>query len=47
VRQVTWSPERFLIVEALLDELRQRSSRVPVEQDALPGRDEGDGVIRS
>jgi len=43
VRQVTWTPERFLIVDALLDDLRQRSSRVPIEQVALPGMDEGDG----
>ena len=34
VRQVTWTPERFLIVDALLDDLRQRSSRVPIEQVA-------------
>jgi hypothetical protein len=47
VRQVTWSPERFLIVDALLDDLRQRSRRVPIEQVALPGMDEGDGVIES
>src|SRR5215204_4575530 len=40
VRQVTWTPERFLIVDALLDDLRQRSSRVPIEQVALPGMDE-------
>ncbi len=39
VRQVTWTPERFLIVDALLDDLRQRSSRVPIEQAALPGMD--------
>ena len=41
VRQVTWTPERFLIVDALLDDLRQRSSRVPIEQVSLPGMDEG------
>jgi hypothetical protein len=38
---VTWTPERFLIVDALLEDLRQRSSRVPIEQVALPGMDEG------
>ena len=43
VRQVTWTAERFLIVDALLDDLRQRSSRVPIEQAPLPGLDEGDG----
>lgn len=37
VRQVEWTPERFLIVDALLDDLRQRSRRIPVEQAALPG----------
>ncbi|MBL8127955.1 MAG: helix-turn-helix transcriptional regulator [Thermomicrobiales bacterium] len=37
VRQVEWTPERFLIVDALLEDLRQRSRRVPVEQAALPG----------
>src|ERR687898_542152 len=42
VRQVTWTPERFLIVDALLDDLRQRSSRVPIEQVSLPGMDEGE-----
>jgi transcriptional regulator with XRE-family HTH domain len=42
VRQVTWTPERFLIVDALLDDLRQRSSRVPIEQVALPGLGEGE-----
>ena len=46
VRQVTWTPERFLIVDALLDDLRQRSSRVPIEQVALPGMDEGDCSLR-
>jgi transcriptional regulator with XRE-family HTH domain len=45
VRQVQWTPERFLIVDALLDDLRQRSTRVPVEQAALPGLDESDGVM--
>lgn len=40
VRQVEWTPERFLIVDALLDDLRQRSRRIPVEQAALPGLDE-------
>jgi transcriptional regulator with XRE-family HTH domain len=40
VRQVTWTAERFLIVDALLDDLRQRSSRVPIEQVALPGMEE-------
>jgi hypothetical protein len=40
VRQVTWTPERFLIVDALLDDLRQRSSRVPIEQISLPGLDD-------
>lgn len=42
VRQVTWTPERFLIVDALLDDLRQRSTRVPIEQRPLPGLDESD-----
>src|SRR5215212_7617386 len=42
VRQVTWTTERFLIVDALLDDLRQRSSRVPIEQVSLPGMDEGE-----
>jgi transcriptional regulator with XRE-family HTH domain len=42
VRQVMWTPERFLIVDALLDDLRQRSSRVPIEQVALPGLGEGE-----
>jgi transcriptional regulator with XRE-family HTH domain len=37
VRQITWTPERFLIVDALLDDLRHRSSRVPIEQMPLPG----------
>jgi transcriptional regulator with XRE-family HTH domain len=37
IRQVTWTPERFLIVDALLDDLRHRSSRVPIEQAPLPG----------
>jgi transcriptional regulator with XRE-family HTH domain len=37
VRQVEWTPERFLIVDALLEDLRQRSRRIPVEQAALPG----------
>lgn len=46
VRQVTWTPERFLIVDALLDDLRHRSSRVPIEQVALPGL-EGDRVMGS
>ncbi len=41
VRQVNWTPERFLIVDALLDDLRQRSPRVPIEQAALPGMEEG------
>jgi transcriptional regulator with XRE-family HTH domain len=41
VRQITWTPERFLIVDALLDDLRHRSSRVPIEQVPLPGM-EGD-----
>jgi transcriptional regulator with XRE-family HTH domain len=43
VRQITWTPERYLIVDALLDDLRHRSSRVPVEQMPLPGvrREEG------
>lgn len=45
VRQVTWTPERFLIVDALLDDLRLRSSRVPIEQAPLPGLDEGGGVM--
>ena len=47
VRQVRWTPERFLIVDALLDDLRQRSSRVPIEQASLPGLDEGDKGIGS
>lgn len=37
IRQVTWTPERFLIIDAMLDDLRQRSSRVVIEQPALPG----------
>lgn len=37
VRQVQWTPERFLIVDAILDDLRHRSSRIPIEQIALPG----------
>ena len=37
VRQVRWTPERFLIVEALLDDLRRRSSLAPIEQIPLPG----------
>jgi hypothetical protein len=37
VRQVNWTAERFLIVDALLDDLRRRSPRVPVEQTTLPG----------
>lgn len=37
VRQVEWTPERFLIVDALLEDLRQRSRRIPAEQAALPG----------
>lgn len=47
VRQVRWTPERFLIVDALLDDLRRRSPRVPIEQAPLPGMpaDEGDGVL--
>jgi transcriptional regulator with XRE-family HTH domain len=40
VRQVTWTAERFLIVDALLDDLRHRSSRVPIEQAPLPGMPE-------
>ena len=46
VRQVRWTPERFLIVDALLDDLRHRSSRVPIEQQPLPGMErvtEGNG----
>lgn len=42
IRQIQWTPERFLIVDNLLDDLRHRSSRVPIEQAALPGM-EGDG----
>lgn len=46
IRQVQWTPERFLIVDALLDDLRHRSSRIPIEQVPLPGMpDEGDRVI--
>jgi transcriptional regulator with XRE-family HTH domain len=45
IRQITWTPERFLIVDALLDDLRHRSTRVPVEQVPLPGMDEGDEVL--
>ena len=46
IRQVQWTPERFLILDALLDDLRHRSSRVPIEQVPLPGmEDAGDGVI--
>jgi transcriptional regulator with XRE-family HTH domain len=37
IRQVQWTPERFLIVDALLDDLRHRSSRIPIEQVPLPG----------
>jgi hypothetical protein len=37
VRQVNWTAERFLIVDALLDDLRRRSPRVPPEQVSLPG----------
>jgi transcriptional regulator with XRE-family HTH domain len=37
IRQVTWTPERFLIIDAMLDDLRQRSSRIAIEQPALPG----------
>jgi transcriptional regulator with XRE-family HTH domain len=44
VRQIAWTPERFLIVDALLDDLRHRSPRVPIEQARLPGWGEGDGV---
>ena len=46
VRQVQWTAERFLIVDALLDDLRHRSSRAPIGQAALPGmgEDEGDRV---
>ena len=40
VRQVQWTPERFLIVDAVLDDLRRRSARVPIEQAPLPGMDE-------
>jgi transcriptional regulator with XRE-family HTH domain len=40
VRQVQWTAERFLIVDALLDDLRHRSSRVPIEQAPLPGMPE-------
>ena len=49
VRQVTWTPERFLIVDALLDALRRRSSRVPIEQAPLPGMEGvmGDDSLRS
>jgi transcriptional regulator with XRE-family HTH domain len=39
VRQIDWTPERFLIVDALLDDLRRRSHRVPIEQASLPGMD--------
>jgi len=41
VRHVTWTPERFLIVDALLDDLRQRSSRARIEQVPLAGVEEG------
>lgn len=43
VRQIEWTPERFLIVDNLLDDLRHRSSRVPIEQAALPGFEEEKG----
>lgn len=43
VRQIDWTPERFLILDALLDDLRHRSPRVPIEQARLPGLDEGGG----
>ena len=42
VRQVRWTPERFLIVDAVLDDLRHRSARVPIEQAPLPGMDGGE-----
>jgi transcriptional regulator with XRE-family HTH domain len=41
VRQIRWTPERFLIVDALLDDLRHRSSRVPINQAPLPWNEEG------
>jgi transcriptional regulator with XRE-family HTH domain len=37
VRQVRWTPERFLLVEAMLDDLRRRSARAPIAQVPLPG----------
>ena len=37
VRQVRWTPERFLLVEAMLDDLRRRSAPAPSEQAPLPG----------
>ena len=42
VRQIQWTPERFLIVDALLDDLRHRSSRVPINQAPLPWNEEGE-----
>jgi transcriptional regulator with XRE-family HTH domain len=42
VRQIRWTPERFLIVDALLDDLRHRSSRVPINQAPLPWNEEGE-----
>ena len=46
MRQVNWTPERFLIVDALLDDLRHRSPRVPPEQVPLPGWEEpGDDEV--
>lgn len=47
VRQVRWTAERFLIVDAMLDDLRRRSSRVPIEQAALPGMDDEVGGRKS
>ena len=45
LRQVNWTTERFLIIDALLDDLRRRSPRIPPEQASLPGWEglDGDG----
>jgi transcriptional regulator with XRE-family HTH domain len=43
VRQVRWTPERFLLVEAMLDDLRRRSARAPIAQVPLPGMPGGGG----
>lgn len=45
VRQVEWTVERFLIMDALLDDLRQRSRRVPAEQATLPGWEDAERIL--